>query len=224
MSAGLQLVMSQGPNPGRAYALDRAAATLGRDPTNEIIINEPQVSRLHARVFVREGVLVIEDLGSTNGTYVNGVRLIGPQTLTPGDVIGLGESVTLTFYSSGGISTAAMGTAPVPSPDPIPSAPQPGAGPPVPAARDVRPRRPPAPPPRSVGASASHDGGVDWDETEDADAEEAATKRRKTMLIGCGCLALFLACLAVALFLWFAPASFWEFLIGLGIPIPPNPF
>jgi hypothetical protein len=54
--------------------------------------------------------------------------------------------------------------------------------------------------------------------------EEDPARRRRTMYIGCGCSALFLACLAIALFLWFAPASFWEFLIGLGIPIPANPF
>ena len=53
---------------------------------------------------------------------------------------------------------------------------------------------------------------------------EGDGKRRQVLFIGCGCLALTLACLAVALFLWYAPAAFWNFLIDLGIPIPGNPF
>jgi hypothetical protein len=221
MPAGLQLVMSQGPNPGRAYALDRASATLGRDPTNEITINEPQVSRLHARVFIRDGLLIIEDMGSTNGTYVNGVRLTGPQTLTPGDVIGLGEAVTLTYYSTGATSTATLGEAPESVADPRPSAPPAMIPVPEPPAR-AAPE--PAPAPGLVGEPSPYVADSNWDEADEEEEDEAAAKRRKTMLIGCGCLALFLACLAVGLFLWFAPASFWEFLIGLGIPIPPNPF
>ena len=220
MSEGLQLVMSQGPTPGRAFTIDRASLTIGRDPSVEIAINEPQVSRLHARVSSREGVLVLEDLGSTNGTFVNGVRLTGSQVLTPGDVIGLGEAVTLTYYSSGAVSTATMGAAPpapglargVPAPRPETPGPAPyvassaGAGraPIAPAAE---------PPAYEEGAGEGVDG-----------EDEQEKKRRKALLIGCGCLALVLACLAVALFLWYAPTAFWEFLIGLGIPIPSNPF
>jgi len=224
MSEGLQLVMSQGPNPGRAYAIDRASSTMGRDPSNEIAINEPQISRLHARVFLSDGVLVIEDMGSTNGTFVNGVRLTGPRTLTPGDVIGLGEVVTLTYYSTSAASTAAMGAPPM---SPLALAPAPSPPSPRPVGPAAYPARTagvnPAPGPAPVAEPPRHGPEPNWDE-EEADEDDQGAKRRKTMLIGCGCLALLLACLAVALFLWYAPATFWEFLIGLGIPIPPNPF
>ena len=220
MSEGLQLVMSQGPNPGRAFPLDGDSSTIGRDPSNEIAIDEARISRLHARVYLNEGVLTVEDMGSTNGTFVNGLPLTGPRALTPGDIIGRGEAVTLTYYSTGAISTAAM-SAPPPGPEPLQRRPVPG---PLPA-------RPPIYPAMAAGASAGAAPAILADSPRvepeagwDAEEADKDSRRRKSLLIGCGCLALLLTCVAIALFLWYAPAAFWEFLIRLGIPIPPNPF
>ena len=226
MSEGLQLVMSQGPNPGRAYAIDRASSTMGRDPSNEIAINDPQVSRLHARVFLRETVLVVEDMGSTNGTFVNGMRLTGPQTLTPGDVIGLGDAITLTYYSTGAVSTAAMGAPPPAPPEPVAGPPPRPAGPTAYPVRAAGVGRAPAPVPAPfpVVERPRYDPEPGWDDEVETDQDDERARRRKRVLIGCGCLALVLACLAVALGLWYAPAAFWEFLIRLGVPIPPSPF
>lgn len=64
--------------------------TLGRAPNNQVQINDTTVSANHARIFTYFYVSYIEDLNSTNGTFVNGKR-ITKQVLHPGDVIHLGE-------------------------------------------------------------------------------------------------------------------------------------
>jgi predicted component of type VI protein secretion system len=98
---GSRLVMSQGPQPGKTFVLDRDTLTVGRDPGNDIVIAEPQVSRQHSRITRQGNFLILEDLGSTNGTFVNGVRLTAPHTLSNGDVMGMGDAVILTFYGTG---------------------------------------------------------------------------------------------------------------------------
>ncbi len=78
-----------GHESGTAYDLSRGA-TLGRGDV-EIRLEDPFASTRHARI-TREGhVLVIEDLGSTNGTYLNDEPLNGPQPLHPGDRIRIGD-------------------------------------------------------------------------------------------------------------------------------------
>jgi len=101
MIDGSWLVMSQGPQPGQTFMLDRDWLTVGRDPSNDIVINDPQVSRQHLRITRQGQMVVIEDLGSTNGSFANGVRLTGPHVMSNGDVIGLGDGVTLTYYEVG---------------------------------------------------------------------------------------------------------------------------
>ncbi len=96
-----RLVMNQGPKTGETFALDKDVIALGRAPTNDIVIAEPQVSRQHARIVRQGDVLVLEDLGSTNGTFVNGVRLVSPHVLVGGDVIALGDAVRFTYYAPG---------------------------------------------------------------------------------------------------------------------------
>jgi DNA-binding winged helix-turn-helix (wHTH) protein len=64
---------------------------LGRDPEAAVWFDRPGVSRLHARITILEGVAVLEDLGSTNGTWLGTDRLTTPQRLTDGDHIRLGS-------------------------------------------------------------------------------------------------------------------------------------
>jgi predicted component of type VI protein secretion system len=64
--------------------------TIGGDPANEIIIEEPTVSRRHAEVTKRSDVFQIRDLGSTNGTFVNGKRVEAPTPIEAGDEIRFG--------------------------------------------------------------------------------------------------------------------------------------
>ena len=75
---------------GRRYALSPGENLLGREPTATVLIDHSSVSRHHARVSVGETDVVIEDLGSRNGTFVNGQRVDVPMKLRDGDVIGLG--------------------------------------------------------------------------------------------------------------------------------------
>jgi pSer/pThr/pTyr-binding forkhead associated (FHA) protein len=92
-----QLVMRSGPNPGKTFELSEGEATIGRDITNAIVINDAEVSRRHARLSPQAGGYVLEDLGSTNGTFVNGQRLMGPHLLRPGELVLLGENVSLAY-------------------------------------------------------------------------------------------------------------------------------
>ncbi len=95
--AKFQFVMRSGPTPGVTFPLDGDQITIGRDSTNGVAINDAEVSRKHARMVFQGGKYVIEDLGSTNGTFVNGQRLAGPVVLKAGDVISLGEQIVLMY-------------------------------------------------------------------------------------------------------------------------------
>ncbi len=95
-----RLIVRRGPQPNQIYELNKETITLGRDVTNDIVINDPEVSRHHCRLTRQETAYQMDDLGSTNGTFVNGQRLSAPRTLSNGDMIGLGETVTLAYESS----------------------------------------------------------------------------------------------------------------------------
>jgi hypothetical protein len=99
-SQSFQLVMHVGPNPGKVYELSQDEVTIGRDIGNTIVINDPEVSRRHARLTAQAGGYVLEDLGSTNGTFVDGQRLMGPHMLRSGETIMLGEKINLGYEPS----------------------------------------------------------------------------------------------------------------------------
>jgi hypothetical protein len=88
--AKLVVEKAPGHDPGMSYEVGDGA-TLGRGNV-EIVLDDPFASSRHARL-VREGpVMVLEDLGSTNGTFLNGEPVDGPQPLHPGDRIRIGDS------------------------------------------------------------------------------------------------------------------------------------
>ncbi|HRQ24074.1 MAG TPA: FHA domain-containing protein [Anaerolineales bacterium] len=89
--------MRSGPTPGVTFPLEGDQLTIGRDSSNGVSINDPEVSRKHSRLSFQGGKYVLEDLGSTNGTFVNGQRLAGPVVLKSGDVISLGEQIVLMY-------------------------------------------------------------------------------------------------------------------------------
>ncbi|HXF85249.1 MAG TPA: FHA domain-containing protein [Anaerolineales bacterium] len=97
MASQYQMIMRSGPTPGAAFALEGDQITIGRDSSNDIVINDAEVSRRHARLTFQGGKYVLEDLGSTNGTFVNGQRLAGPRVLKPGEVVSFGEQIVLVF-------------------------------------------------------------------------------------------------------------------------------
>jgi len=123
--------MRSGPTPGASFILEGDQLTIGRDATNEITINDAEISRRHARLTFQGGKYVLEDLGSTNGTFVNGQRLAGPRVLKAGEVVQFGEQIMLVFE----VTTVDAGATMV-SPRAsaaVPSAPRPAAPVPPPA-------------------------------------------------------------------------------------------
>lgn len=98
---GMWLHVQRGPQPGQMWNLNQSMVTIGREITNDIVINDQQISRRHAR-FTRkvQGNFIsftIEDLKSSNGTFVNNTALDSPRLLHDGDVIQLGESISLLY-------------------------------------------------------------------------------------------------------------------------------
>jgi len=79
----------QGDAPVRELSLDRSTLVLGRHPDCDVVLPSPAVSRRHARILRRAGAVRVEDLGSANGTFVNG-RRIATAEIGDGDVVGIG--------------------------------------------------------------------------------------------------------------------------------------
>jgi hypothetical protein len=92
-SRGPRLVVERAPghDPGMIYDLD-GDLVLGRGDHAEIRLEDPFASSRHARIYRQAGTLVLEDLRSTNGTYLNEELLDTPRPLHPGDHLRIGES------------------------------------------------------------------------------------------------------------------------------------
>ena len=192
-----QIVMRQGPNPGKVFELTGTEAVIGRDISNQITVNDAEVSRRHTRLEFQGGGYIVEDLGSTNGTFVNGRRLTGPHSLRPGETIRLGETVSFTYelLGGGGDATVAAVRQQAAAPPPAAAPPQAPAQRPAPSgyAGQV-----PAGPPAAVRRS----GGMN----------------SRTIALGCGVLAILGACIVVAA-LWYIDANFlWCDVFGGLIP------
>ncbi|HXG24557.1 MAG TPA: FHA domain-containing protein [Chthonomonadales bacterium] len=90
-----RLVATMGVYSGSIFPLgmDGNGVTVGRDPTNTIFLgNDNTVSRRHASFRIDNGTYIVNDEGSSNGVYVNGVRISGPQPLRPGDEVQIGNT------------------------------------------------------------------------------------------------------------------------------------
>lgn len=185
MSPSFRLIERSGPNPGETFELDKEVITMGRDVTNDVVLADPEVSRQHARINRTPGGYVLEDLGSTNGSFVNGERLVAPRVLNPGDLIGLGEDVSLTFEAAASDAAATVMAGPgqqvQPQVQQQPVQQQPRQ--PTPPAQAASP--PPAP------------------------MEEEGEGRRRWILAGCGCLVLLVVCVGVV---WFMDAYYPDIL------------
>ena len=121
--------MLVGPEPGKTIEIGDRAITIGRVDECDVVVTSPGVSRQHVRIERRGGSLVLTDLGSSNGTYVNGQRIGEPTELFNGDQIRLGRSVELLYTAPAtAVTPVASGMATVTEMPPSTSA---MAGPPA---------------------------------------------------------------------------------------------
>jgi pSer/pThr/pTyr-binding forkhead associated (FHA) protein len=89
----LVVVDSSALEEGEVYGIDSTALTIGRSGDNDLPLNGDEfASAHHARFLPRKDGVYIEDIGSTNGTFVNGIRLTSDRRLVPGDVVRIGET------------------------------------------------------------------------------------------------------------------------------------
>ncbi|MFZ4816597.1 MAG: FHA domain-containing protein [Phototrophicaceae bacterium] len=209
-SDSFRLIVRRGPQPNQTFDLNKDIVTIGRDITNDIVINDPEVSRHHLRYTRGAGGYTIEDLGSTNGTFINGQRLTGAKPLNNGDMIGLGETVTLGYEVSrarrdaapeegGAMGVTVPGAAPQAySPQPAYNAPQSNYAPapeysayaaPEPASPYAEPAYASAPPQAPPTPGAYYD---------EAEEEGGGNNTFRFILIGCAILLVFCCCATVA--------------------------
>lgn len=91
MQPRLEVLAALGYEPGTTFDISEGA-TLGRSENAEIPVDDPFASAAHARIYPRGDFMHVEDMGSTNGTYLNGRRLREAERLKVADVIRIGDS------------------------------------------------------------------------------------------------------------------------------------
>lgn len=190
MPGQYQLTMRSGPNPGTVYALEGDQLSIGRDSSNEISVNDAEVSRRHARLSFQGGKYVLEDMGSTNGTYVNGQRLTGPRVLKSGEVVSLGEQIVFVYEAVEVDPGATMV-----SPRNVPAQPRPAS-------------TPPPPPPAFAG------------QVPGSQPEATPSKKINPVPIAIAVGALLLICVCIGFFVWvdqtYRWCVFFPFIPGCG--------
>jgi pSer/pThr/pTyr-binding forkhead associated (FHA) protein len=123
------VVLSEGLN-GQTYELKVDKTTIGRVDDNTFQIAQPSVSSHHCEVLLRGPDVVVKDLNSTNGTFINGQPVTNEAVLKPGEVLRLGQVEIRLETGSGGASPAPATSAPVaPASGGIPAAPMTGKRP-----------------------------------------------------------------------------------------------
>jgi pSer/pThr/pTyr-binding forkhead associated (FHA) protein len=90
--AGHLVIVAPADQKGRSFDLN-GELTVGRAAGCQVALEDNYVSQLHARVFTRDGGVWVEDLGSTNGTYLNDQRVSAPLALRRGDQLKVGSTV-----------------------------------------------------------------------------------------------------------------------------------
>ena len=88
-----QLVVTQGALAGATVGLTGAPVTLGRAPDSTIVLDDDYVSGRHARFFEKDGQWLVEDLGSTNGTYLERAKVTAPTPVKIGVPVRIGKTV-----------------------------------------------------------------------------------------------------------------------------------
>lgn len=95
------LILHRGAEAGMTWPLERHTITIGRSPDCNIVLDDRQVSRFHARILWSADHYEIEDLGSKNGTHLNGRDVVGRQMVRDGDEIQIALRYKLAFVDAG---------------------------------------------------------------------------------------------------------------------------
>jgi hypothetical protein len=209
MQSNFRMVMRSGPTVGKVYSLEKSEMFVGRDLSNEIVINDPEISRRHARLYQQGNSYVLEDLGSTNGSFVNGQRLMGPNVLRPGDTITFGERMSMVFETADFVQDATMVS---PAARPAYETPTPAYNPPPAAYNPPPPAFSPAPPafqPPAAPALLHQQVDNYAGQIPDAYAPEVPPERKFPLVWIIVIAVLLLTCLCLVIAAWFAPREFW---------------
>ncbi len=138
----------------RTTYYNKPAVSIGKADDNDIVVARPNVSRHHARFFLDNGGVLVEDMGSTNGTLVNGERISGGTPLKPEDEVRVGDCLIRAKAQNKQDDTAMIEPAEAPtSPPPA----RPAAAKPAPAKPAAAPPPPPPPPPAPAAPVAKKD-------------------------------------------------------------------
>jgi pSer/pThr/pTyr-binding forkhead associated (FHA) protein len=92
-SAPQHLVVTAGRLTGTSLPLRESGTVIGRNPECALVLDDDFASGRHARIFSREGAWFVEDLGSTNGTFLGNERLTGPVRVEAGSTLRIGKTV-----------------------------------------------------------------------------------------------------------------------------------
>jgi FHA domain len=222
MNISARLVISGVIVANKEFVLSTEPVVIGRENANDLVLKDPEMSRRHARITYQAGRYYVEDLGSTNGTFLNDQRIQGQTLLNHGDVIRLGESIRLTYY---GMVAADAGETFILEEDPQdyietpplrqPAAYQPPQNQPPPY-RPPQYQPPPPPQPAFGGPSFAQPippaGSYQQNQGFAPPAEPRKERSTTRIALGCGCLLLLalIAC-GVSLFLLdnYAPDLLW---------------
>lgn len=90
--AGPALVVTEGPLAQTVIPLGTAQITLGRAPDSTLVIDDDYASSRHARIYPSDDGWIVEDLGSTNGTWIDRTRITSPTVLPPGVPLRIGRT------------------------------------------------------------------------------------------------------------------------------------
>lgn len=211
MAPSFVLIMQDGPTPGARTELQRRSLLLGRDPSSDLAVNDVEVSRRHARLIAQSNGYAVEDLGSTNGTFVNGQRIKSAAPLRSGDIIRMGDKVSFVFEEVMVVDENASTTG-------IPSRPMTPSTSPRPSASQVTGELPPLAQPAAEVKPAAHAmPAAEADDIEYADPAPASRRRARRSglrlpvfsqpwVVPAIIIAVFGAC-ALTAFLWYVDAN-----------------
>ena len=211
MTNAFVLIMKEGPFPGQTFELKGQSVIIGRDPASNFVIDDIEVSRRHVRLIVQGSGFAIEDLGSTNGTFVDDQRIRNLVPLKPGATIRLGERISFSYEALAPDEAETRDFASTP----------PAASERM-SSRSVRRAEPSTPPTPAFVLESPRS------EVEHPAAPQSRLRPRrkgirlpvfsKPWMIGCG-IALVLGACALITFLWYVDANFlWCDVFGGLIP------